>query len=280
MKTLPHMKDAAPQLAKMADEALRMALDWADPKEEGRDGPRSAGLLDSAADCFLYPQTPRLRLSMGAVCERQQWYHRWRPDLAVPDDGAGRLVMVGGYVFEKLFLEALGGYMEKFGGPWRMERGFAQKDLALDVGGEKITGHPDCALLYEGQPYAIGDCKSTSSSALAYWKDERFPDALWGKPHQAGNYLKAEPREFPYFIWWLSLRDFKGNHERAAIGWATRAELMPYATEAEKIWLKVIQSPNKPLPRINPDSEGAPCRNNKTVWCKYQKHCKSGMDLR
>lgn len=280
MKPMPHIKDAAPQLAALADKALRAAMDWSDPKEEGRDGPRSAGLLDSAAECFLYQQKPRLRLSFGAVCERQKWYQHYRPDLAEQSDGAEKLVMVGGYVFEKLFLEALGGYLEKFGGPWRMERGFAQKELTIEVGGEKIVGHPDCALLYEGQPYAIGDCKSTSEAALKYWKDERFPDELWGKPHQAGNYLKAEAREFPYFIWWLSLRDFKGVHTRSAIGWATRAELMPFAAQAEKIWLKVLNSPNKPLPRINPDSKGAPCRNDKTIWCDHWDACSKGLDLR
>lgn len=276
---MPHPSEAAIQIAALSQAAFDSGLDWSDPKEEGRDGPRSAGLLDDAASCFLYRQEPRLRMSWGTDCARARWYDRWEGHKAKKHDGASRLRMAQGYVFEKLFLESLGGYLDQHGGPWRMKRGFAQTEMALTVGGERITGHPDAALLYEDQPYAIADFKQMKATAMNYWDERRLPDNTWGKLTQAGNYLRAAKEnlglDFKAFVWICSLIGGKsGRHESVAVGWASPEEVRGNAMEAERIWLRVIESPARPLPRCQGFPSSVPCYTPTGIECQYLDHCR------
>lgn len=274
---IPDILDAAPSLAALARDGFDSGMDWSDPKEEGKDGPRSAGLLDAAADCFLYRQPPRLRMSWGINCWRARFYDRYEGNKAKPANGADRMRMAQGYVFERLFLETVGGYLEEYGGPWKMDRRMAQHALTVEVAGEKITGHQDAALFYDGQPFAIADCKQTKAAALNYWSDGRMPGNEWGYRTQAGNYLRAAEKNlgmrFPYFVWFLSLRGKDGKHERVAIGWARREEVMRYADEAETIWLSVIQNPGKVPKRCNEGCRGVPCQTPTGIECQYLEWC-------
>lgn len=272
---IPHIIHAAPQLAALAQAGFDSGMDWG--KEDGSDGPRSAGLLDSAADCFLYRQKPRLRMSWGENCPRSKWYDRYEGDKAKPDTGADRMRMAQGYVFERLFLETVGGYLEKDGGPWKLDRKMAQHTLTVEIEGEKITGHPDAALFYDGQPYAIADCKQTSASGLKYWAEGRMPGEEWGYRHQAGNYLRAAEKNlglrFPYFVWFLSLRDRTGKHESVAVGWASRDEVDGYADRCEVHWTRIIRNPGKPPERVNAGCKGVPCSTPTGIECRYLAHC-------
>lgn len=274
-RTIPDIREAAPQLAALAQAAFDSGMDWGDEYDTK---PRAVGLLDDAAGCFLYPQEPRLRMSYGTNCDRAQWYARWEGHKAKFHDGASRLRMAQGYVFERLFLESLGGYLEKNGGPWRLKRGFAQIALALIVGEEIINGHPDAALFYEDQPYAIADCKQMKGGALSYWKEQRLPDNTWGKLTQAGNYLRAAKEnlglDFKAFVWLCSLIGAKsGRHESVAVGWATANEVAAHALEAEKVWLRVIRSPGKPLARCAGFPNAPPCFTPTGIKCGYLEWC-------
>lgn len=264
----PNIESAAPQLAALADEAMDLV---AKP-----DDSTLRGLLDAAASSFFVRQAPRLRMSYGANCPRHKWYDHWEPQKEEPVSGGDRMRMAQGYVFERLFLEALAAHLESTRGPWSLDRSFAQRELSVTVGDKTIAGHPDAALRWEGKPYAIGDCKQTSASGLKYWKGGRFPGDTWGYLHQAGNYLAAassEGLEFPYFVWFLSLRDKTGKHERTALGWATRDELSPFHHEAITVWDQVLRSPNQPLPRCADFPRGAPCQTPTGIRCRYLETC-------
>lgn len=274
---VPKAQDAAHVLADLAQRAFDSGLDWSDPKAEGRDGPRSAGLLDAAADCFLYPQTPRLRMSWGANCPRARYYDHYHGDKGKNLAGGDRMRMAQGYVFERLFLESLGGYLDSIKGPWRLDRTLAQTELAIPVNGQMVTGHPDAVLTYEGKPWAVADCKQTSASGLNYWQERRFPGAEWGYRHQAGNYLKAfrlRGVEIPNFVWFLSLRDHTGKHEKVAVGWAEAGEVASYAEEAQKIWLTVLTNPGKVPMRVHADCGGVPCQTPTGIECRYLDFCR------
>lgn len=275
MPSSPTLAEGIPELTEAWKAAVRSGSlpdDW-----------DMAPFIEAGVKGYNEETPPRLRLSYGKDCDRCQWFAHNSPGLARPR-GTERVGHLMGSIWEGAALGHLA-YVCSIHPDFEFRPEWMQKELVCPDFPD-IKGHPDGAIYWRGEPWAIVDPKFTKSFAHRWWFPRlekhqepdhlhgRIPPETWGYRHQAGNYLAASGLPWRGFIWMVGFRD----SEQLALGWADADEVLPYHEYAKETYARAMR-PDIPPP-IHENREESPCMNwiNKSkgikkVYCEFYTHC-------
>lgn len=261
---------SSPDLEAVADEVTRLIVTAQLQNGQTRSSSEDLPDLEDIARKFWATEQPRLRLSYGSDCDLQKWLIHNRSSLFEPPDTMTRLMFAFGNLTEALLKQVL---IDELSCHPDLEwvEGSDQKEVTAHGG---ILGHIDGLIrMRETGEHVLLDFKSSTSFAMKWWDEGRFPDSKWGYRHQAGNYLLGlheEGIDCIGMIWPTYARD----KSFMKTGYATLEEVGHYAGKAKDAFDAALMAMEPPQP-CNPCRSKSPCRASKNgkVYCSMLTVC-------